>query len=102
MLNEEPENELPNFPSFIPFLPPLVSFLYEQLCFFLMNTWLRNALGNEVHGSVNHMVNSLVADFSKPEAVLCCLFFSYCGNHPFRGPPSTHRKLFIHELDYTD
>lgn len=99
MLNEEPENELPNFPSFIPFLPPLVGFLYEQLCFYFYfyEHWAKK---NVVNGSVNHMVNSLVADFSKPKAVLCCLFFSYCGNHPFRGPPSTHCKLFIHELNY--
>lgn len=27
IFKEEQENELPDFPSFIPFLPPLVSFL---------------------------------------------------------------------------
>lgn len=30
-IKEEQENELPNFPSFIPFLPPLVSFPFSFL-----------------------------------------------------------------------
>ena len=34
ILKDEQENELPNFPSFIPFLPPLVSFLINY-CFTL-------------------------------------------------------------------
>ncbi|KAG9153333.1 hypothetical protein Leryth_018055 [Lithospermum erythrorhizon] len=37
--NEEPENELPNFPSFIPFLPPLTSAnlkVYYATCFSLI------------------------------------------------------------------
>lgn len=38
IIDEEQENELPNFPSFLPFLPPLVSFLellsYESSQFF--------------------------------------------------------------------
>jgi len=29
IINEEQEHELPNFPSFIPFLPPLVSLLQD-------------------------------------------------------------------------
>ncbi|XAR71840.1 hypothetical protein NMG60_11018276 [Bertholletia excelsa] len=39
ILNEEQENELPNFPSFIPFLPPLSSDnlrLYYAACFSLI------------------------------------------------------------------
>lgn len=39
MSNEEPDNELPNFPSFIPFLPPLTSANLKQyyaVCFSLI------------------------------------------------------------------
>ncbi|XP_050384974.1 protein ORANGE-GREEN, chloroplastic [Argentina anserina] len=39
MSSEEPENELPNFPSFIPFLPPLTSANLKQyyaVCFSLI------------------------------------------------------------------
>ena len=39
ILKEVQENELPNFPSFIPFLPPLVSFLSQSRCILMLATY---------------------------------------------------------------
>lgn len=92
IFNEEQENELPNFPSFIPFLPPLVSFLNYLHHAFNYCSYLSCYCYS--WASTIYFSHILFADFSKPQAVLCNLFFSYCRNNSFWWSPCTQCKIF--------
>ena len=108
ILKEERENELPNFPSFIPFLPPLVSFVelvlnhlkyaFNSRTLVILSQFLMSMNNLLFISRVWQMVinNILFAEFCKSQAILCDLFFSYRGDYYFWGSPCAHCKIFLH------
>lgn len=93
ILNEKQENELPNFPSFIPFLPPLVSFTCfetrnHSVSFFSSIFKFLTQLSNTVT-SMHHFV----AELCKSQSLLCNLFLAHCWDYNLWWPSSSHCKL---------
>ena len=109
IIQDEQENELPSFPSFIPFLPPLVIFCDLKMscecytvtlnlvlfvcCWFLL--MVCDFLFVFHYLSIYYLLNNIqpLVELSEPEAILCFLFFPYCWHYDFWRLSGTHSKF---------